>query len=679
MRKRAIGRWVLIGFSFVWLAFVYASFYLVQQQRPFGGENLQAVVSTFLDLVTAGALTLVSAGFGWQVCHWMGVSFAGNEGLIWSTGIGLGVFGLVVLVAGVLGGVTRWTFVLLLCAMAVLSWSGFRAIARSIVALRSVVRPRRGLGIYLASMLLLTLLVALSPPLDWDGLFYHLTVPRLYIEQGRIAPVTDIPHQYFPGLMEMLYLAAMALKGDVAAKLLHFVYLLLLGGGIYVLSQRHLGAGYGWQAVAAYASIPMVFVLGSWAYNDLALAFYQVASLYALLNWFRNRGGAWLLLSALFCGLAMGLKYTSFVCPVAGLLFTCWHMARARAHWSAWIRALAIFCCVALIVAAPWYVFNLAFTGNPVYPFAYGIFGGRDWDGWRAAWYARAGTGIGWDLGALLRLPWTLTLGVNDRNFYDGRVGPLILLSLPFLLAWFLRLFGRSKARPQAVGYLATWALLQYVVWVLGVVNSHSLFQSRLLLPAFAALCVPVAYVYKELRVLDTRVVSLRRLFGMSIALVFAANLCYQGLYTMRIRPLPVLVGQEPREAFLARNLGAHYEAMSMVNGRVSESGRVLFLWEPRSYYCLRPAQPDPILERWAWLRHQHGDDLDRMADALWQGGYTHLLLYRDGLERARQIGVDALDDAQVTALETFLDRYWDEAASVGNAYQLYRSRPIAE
>jgi hypothetical protein len=226
--------------------------------------------------------------------------------------------------------------------------------------------------------------------------------------------------------------------------------------------------------------------------------------------------------------------------------------------------------------------------------------------------------------------------------------------SLPFLLAWFLRLFGHSKARPQAVGYLATWAVLQYAVWVFGVVNSRSLFQSRLLLPAFAALCVPVAYVYEELRALDNRVFSLRRVIWMSITLVFAANLCYQGLYTMQIRPLPVLVGQEPREAFLARNLGAHYTAMRMVNRRVSETGRILFLWEPRSYYCLLPAQPDPILERWAWLRHQHGDDLDGMADALWKEGYTHLLLYRDGLELARQIGFDALDDAQVTALETF-------------------------
>ena len=74
----------------------------------------------------------------------------------------------------------------------------------------------------------------------------------------------------------------------------------------------------------------------------------------------------------------MGVKYTSFVCPVAASLFICWHMARARARWNAWVKALALFGGIALIVAAPWYLCNLAFTGNPVYPFAYGIFGGRE-------------------------------------------------------------------------------------------------------------------------------------------------------------------------------------------------------------------------------------------------------------------------------------------------------------
>jgi hypothetical protein len=672
--NKRYARWLVIALSFCWLAFVYASFYLVQQQRPINGAHVRAVGSVIVDLIVAGAVSFVCAGFGERICGWMGLQLRGpGETLVWGGGLGLGAFALVVLGMGLLGWVTRWAVALALLAMALLALPGLAAVGRAIGKVGAIKRPGRGLQVYAIGMLLLTLLLALAPPLGWDGLFYHLTMPRLYIEQGRIAPVTDMPHQYFPGLMEMLYLAAMALKGDGAAKLLHLAYLLLLGGAIYLIAERHLRAGEGWPAVAVYAAMPMVFILGGWAYNDLALAFYQVAALYAFFNWFRDRSGRWLVLAAVSCGLGMGLKYTSFVCPVAVTLFACWRLARERASWRTWVGVLLCLVAVASLVAAPWYVRNLAFTGNPVYPFAYGFFGGRGWDEWRAAWYARAGSGLGWDLSELLRLPWVLTLGLRDMNFYDGRSGPLFLLALPFLVAWAVRLVGRSAYRPWAMGYLGVFALAQYAVWMVGVIHSRSLFQSRLLLPAFAALCPVLAHVYEDLRGLDTRALSLRRLVGLSVALVLGANFCYQAIYVLRVRPLPVLVGEESREAFLKRNLGAHYAAMAVVNERVPPDGRVLFLWEPRSYYCQRAVQPDPILERWAWLRHRYGDDLEAMARFLEEEGYTHVLLYRGGLELVLKAQLDPLDGADIDALDAFQRTYMQEEASLGGAYELYR------
>ena len=703
---KKIGHWLTIALSFAWIAFVYASFYLVQQQRPFDHANIVAVGSAFLDVCAAGGMLIVGTVLGDRICRWLGIRFEhAGETLVWGTGVGLGAIAFGVLGIGVFGWLTRWSVLFLLAVCALVSLPSFATVGRAVSSLRAVARPGWGLAVYLCGMLLLTLLVTLTPPTDWDGLFYHLTMPRLYIEHGRIVPTTDMPHQYFPGLVEMLYLAAMSLTGDVAAKLLHFFYLFLLGGGIYLLAQRHLRpggrvlrSGYGWPALTAYAAVPMVFVLGSWAYNDLALSFYQIAALYALFNWFHTgersdlapgdaveavemegrrvgaaQGTGWLILAAVSCGLTMGVKYTSFLCPVSIALFISWHLVRARVRWGAWLRTVALLCGIVALVAAPWYLRNLAFTGNPVYPFAYGLFGGTGWDAWRAAWYARAGSGLGWDLGDLIALPWTLTLGIRDMNFYDGRSGPLFLLALPFLVAWNVRLYGRPGARPRAMGYLQVFALVQVLSWTIGVVSSRSLFQSRLLLPAFVTLCAPLAYCYDELRTLDTRVFSLRRLIGMSVVLVLAANLCYQAIHTLRIRPLPVLVGEESREAFLTRTLGAHYAAMELVNERLSDGESALFLWEPRSYYCRRPAQPDPILERWAWLRHRYGDNADAIARLLQSEGYTHVLLHRAGMELIRETNLDPLTDADLAALDAFAAAYWVEEAAVGDAYQLYR------
>ena len=76
MEKRS--RWIVAALSFLWLAFVYASYYLVQQQRPFGAANLRAVVSVLLDLGTAGAF--LAAGGCSPICHGLAIC-QGTAGL----------------------------------------------------------------------------------------------------------------------------------------------------------------------------------------------------------------------------------------------------------------------------------------------------------------------------------------------------------------------------------------------------------------------------------------------------------------------------------------------------------------------------------------------------------------------------------------------------------------------
>jgi hypothetical protein len=209
-----------------------------------------------------------------------------------------------------------------------------------------------------------------------------------------------------------------------------------------------------------------------------------------------------------------------------------------------------------------------------------------------------------------------------------------------------------------------------------GVVASRSLFQSRLLLPALVALCGPLVYVYHEMSAFDTHAFSLRRLFGMSVVLVLAANLVYQGLNTHSLRPLSVLVGSETRQGYLARNLQAHYAAIELTNEVVPQEGRVLFLWEPRSYYCRVPAQPDAILDRWAWLLHRHAGNLAAIAGELQQEGYTHVLYHRAGAEFVRRASLDPLQEEDWAALDAFLKRYLEKEGGAGEAYVLYRILP---
>jgi hypothetical protein len=119
--------------------------------------------------------------------------------------------------------------------------------------------------------------------------------------------------------------------------------------------------------------------------------------------------------------------------------------------------------------------------------------------------------------------------------------------------------------------------------------------------------------------------------------------------------------------------LQAHYAAMELTNDQVPQEGRVLFLWEPRSYYCRVPAQPDAILDRWAWLLHRHEGDLAAIAGELRAEGYTHVLYHRAGADLVRRANLDPLTEEDWATLEAFLEEYVASEGEAGEAYLLYR------
>ncbi len=660
--------WLLIGLFLIWLAVVLAGYYVVQNAylgpvyAALGGGvrwrppqlSAGAVLRSALDLVTAAAIALAWLGIGrWLLDRLRPAGLTPPERLLFGTGLGAGVLGLLVLFLGLAGLPGRPLLLGLFILPALLTLPG------NIKLLRSLTWPWPGrmIGLLLLVTTLLALTLALLPPTSWDGLFYHLTGPKLYLAQGAIRPGPDIPHLNFPSLMEMNFLLAMAARSDTSAVLLHFTFGLLLTGLIYVMARELLRVKNSWLAVLFLLSMPMVFTLAGWAYSDLALAFYQVGALHALLKWRagrhdgpgRSRPGGWLILSASLCGLAMSVKYTSFMAPLTLLaLLLWWHRRRLKqVIWPA-----AVLLVLAALVASPWYVKNLAFTGNPVYPF---ILGGRDWDDFRAAAYAEAGTGIGYDpancqpgavehlvgqhaqgcrldLPTLFRrlatLPFDLTLGLRDAS-RDGDTGPLILLFLPLLLIYALS--RKGAGRPDGFDALLFFALVQLVFWTFGVVVSASLWQSRLLLPALAALCPALAWLLEDLARFDRPRFSLQRQLYLVIGLVLFVGLAIRLANWLPQQPWTYLIGAETPAENLERRLGWHYQAMQAVN-ELPDGAVVTFLWEPRSYYCQRECRPDSILDKFGHLTYLHGD-AGAIAQAWRDEGVSHVLIFETGLD----------------------------------------------
>ncbi len=665
-------RWSLILAFIIWLTFILSSFFVVNKPlqpdivedaaRAWSslGFSGAAAARTVLDIVAALAINVVSLGLGLRFIRWLGFNDEdGLSALVFGLALGSGALGLLTLLLGLAGLLQQPLLYALMLILAVANaplWLPFvRRLSRP--------RPPRLAGLYLVLVLGMALTLALLPPTSWDGLFYHLTGPKRYLQAGQIRPGLDLPHLNFPPIFDMLFLLGMGLRGDVTAKLLHFAFAPLLAGAVYLVATRNLKMEQGWTAVVFLFATPLVPILAAWAYNDLALCTFGLLAVHAYLNWQEQREERWLLLSGLFCGFMMGIKYTSFVTPLLLGFLLLWEH---RQKWRRSVRPLLLFAAAAGILLVPWLAKNWLFTSNPVYPF---LFGGRFWDTFRAAAYSDSGTGIGLDPLALLRLPFDMTLGYADAS-QEGTVGPLYLIFLPLLLL--PGVIKRSDGAGRAARVLLLYAAVSYAVWTVGVIASRGLWQARLLLPGIVALCPLLAWTLAGLQRFNHPQFSLQRFLRLAILFTLFVLLLTQLGQWLEVNPVAYLSGRESRSAYLERRLGIHYVAMQEMNRELPQEAVVVFLWEPRSYYCERDCHPDSILDRFLHYTQHYQFDAGELAAHWREAGYTHLLLFDAGLEFVVAEGIEPVRAEDLAVLDELKAGYLRPVMVWEGVYSVY-------
>ena len=646
MKGRKWGLLLVILWPFV----VYFAYYVVH--KPLGPAHVQALARTAWGIVVWALLLVTANGVGGWALRQGSLHRPGEE---WSLrlGLGLGLMGLLALGMGLAGLLHRpllWIAALSLAVM------GCRKPGLPLSRLRQLKPPTiplpSGFDGLLALFALLVLLLALprtlTPPTAWDSQVYHLTGPALYLRRHRIVGDVDLPYLGFPQLGEMLFLWGMALGGDTVARLIHFSFLLLTILLLYSFACHRLGEGSGWPVVVVLLSASSVVLLSTWAYVDMALLFYETAAFVALVRWREEGGRRWLALAAIYCGLAMGVKYTALtLLPALGLL-----VVLKEGEWRTRLGALGLFGGLAALVASPWYAKNALLYGNPVYPF---FFGGPFWDEFRSWWYSRWGTGLMREPWRLVIAPWEMTIwGVEGKEGYAATIGPLFLAFLPLVVLIWDRLEPRERR-------LLRWGALafgvQYALWLAGVAGSALLVQTRLLLPAFGLLAMLTGHALARADLLNRPSLSVGWLVRAMVVFVLALELLSGFLGFVKEAPLPHLMGEESREEYLRRRLGAYHQVIEHINRELPSEAKVLFLWEPRSYYCQRTCLPDAILDRFKHLIYLQGD-APSIAAYLREEGVTHVLLYQVGLEHILAAGFDPITPDDLAVLKELLERF---------------------
>jgi hypothetical protein len=394
-----------------------------------------------LDLLVTAAVILAGAwGLGHVGLRALGVRprERAARGTAFALGLGLMGWSLITLGLGLCGVMSRAVFAGVLAA-AVLTEVGLRGAAyrreetdeaRPHVPLLqrrfftgSLLPPV--VILVVAPFVLAMLLGSLLPPTDFDVKEYHLQGPKEWYEQGRI---TFLPHNVytsFPFLTEMLPLSAMVLRGDwqrgaLAGQGVLMMFAPLTALGLYAAG-RFVSPATGWLAALVYLTTPWVYRISIIAYAEGGLACYLMLSVLALMTVAsevrrgtasaadggramvgggsgRGSSGTFVL-CGLMAGSALACKYPALVSVVVPVgVAIVWLEMRARRSysrvganetgavqgigrtWRSALRGAALYAAGVVAAFGPWALKNAVQTGNPVYPLAYSVFGGRDWD-----------------------------------------------------------------------------------------------------------------------------------------------------------------------------------------------------------------------------------------------------------------------------------------------------------
>jgi hypothetical protein len=604
----------------IWSAVILSAFYITQ--RPLFPQVIERILVTLWAIALTAILIITAAGIGYFIFKRSRADASAHERLVLGTGLGLGVLGLMGYGLAAIGLANAPILLAVLAAL--LGWilisKAFREIG---IDLRSFIHSfqagRDEVPAWLPPAVLtaagLGFFFALLPPAEgFDGLFYHLTLPERLLADKQIVPYI-IPQFWFPSLIEGDFIWALGLGSERTAQLIHWSFSILTLALVWEWSHAALGSKPAWWSLAVLVSMPSLPWLSSWAYNDFALVFLGMAALYAVWKW--DGAHSWLLISGMSAGMAMGIKYTSFILPVfcVFLIFLFGKNLRTR------ITAILFFSLTAVIIASPWYFRNWLIMGNPLYPFA---FGGRGWDSFLAAWYSGNGSGIGWDAFELILLPFNIMLGHRDQNYFDGRIGPLFLLLLPLAIwaIWKKRLAPERKA----LFIISAFAFINSLVWAFGVIQTSHLWQARLLLPGLIPFAIPIGLGITLLDDLDLPRLRVSFISVVILGLVIAITLFDNTISLIARRPMQNAFGIESRQAYFQRWQPRYASALTLVES-TSPDAYVYFFFEPRSYNMPRTVQPDAINSNLAHDFHLFGNAAAILSD--WRSnGYTHVLVY---------------------------------------------------
>ena len=478
----------------------------------------------------------------------------------------------------------------------------------------------------------LYLLMATVPPWYRDDMVYHLALPRLFsVMGGYVRPDNNIFASFPLGWESILTVLHTFGKAPDFFPPFNPRLITVWTAGATALASVALARMLGVRkSIANWAGVLLLLVptFAEFSTSNYVETYQILIAILALLATLRVLNGEdqFLIPAAVCAGVTASIKYTGlFVCAFLLIILLCNTINRDRRKMLRSMRRSVSFILVAAFTGSPFYIRNLIETGNPFFPMAYSLFGGKGWDKWRSWAYGitLAHYGEGRSLKDWFLLPFRLFTRTSFSTGFEGTIGPVVGLGALFALILVIVslkkcLAGKSKRLiPATAVFAGLWSLS----WSLSVQ------QARYFLVAVPPL---LALLMAGIEIFTASRSFIRK--GLITCILIIAILWAQSGFTYiwhRQYTSMWLLGQYDEHSFLNAKFPESYPAYRELESLVPPSGRLWLVWmRGYTYYLRRPYRLDCVFEGYRLEALLDGQkDPDNLRKALRTQGIDFLLI----------------------------------------------------
>ncbi|MBI2613674.1 MAG: glycosyltransferase family 39 protein [Candidatus Levybacteria bacterium] len=396
---------------------------------------------------------------------------------------------------------------------------------------------------------IVNLIGALGPELGFDALWYHLTMPKIYLNLHQIVhiPGSLLYYSDMPKFTEMLYVSALSFGTETIAKLIHFSFGILSLIALYNLSRKFLNKTFSLLTLVVFYGNLVVGWMSTTAYVDLVRTFFELMALWGFVEWLEKENKKWLAISGVMLGFAASAKLLaiSSVLIFTTLLILSPMILNQKTKFKDIISNALVYWCLAFFVVLPWFVFSFVHTGNPVYPFFTSIY------------------------------PVKFNFNLIDPLTLSDPISPLYVIFLP------IALFIYRKFKPT-LKIIALYSFLAIIIWYLTPQTGGGRFILPYL-PALSLISVGVIEVMNKNK--------LQKTFVALIIFLGCFSIFYRGIANFKY--VPVILGLESKSQFLSNNLnfsfGDFYDTDGYFENKIKKDDKVLLYGFHNLYYVNFP------------------------------------------------------------------------------------------